>query len=117
MADKLAVWLYGDHVASIERDRRGPRLTYTDTALERYSLGTPLLTLALPVAERTYPQGVVRRGLRRGITNRCCVVLCAGSPGSARVPICGKYHMVASPEYDSQFVLVTNETIVFHASR
>lgn len=60
MADKLAVWLYGDHVASIERDRRGPRLTYTDTALERYSLGTPLLTLALPVAERTYPQGVVR---------------------------------------------------------
>lgn len=60
MADELAVWLYGDHVASIEHDRRGPRLTYTDTALARYPLGTPLLTLPLPVAARTYPQGVVR---------------------------------------------------------
>ncbi len=60
MANELAVWLYGDHVASIERDRRGSRLTYTDTALERYPLGTPLLTLSLPVAARTYPQGVVR---------------------------------------------------------
>ncbi len=60
MTDGLSVWLYGDHVASIERDRRGPRLTYTDTALERYPLGTPLLTLSLPVATRTYPQGMVR---------------------------------------------------------
>lgn len=60
MAEELAVWLYGDHVASIERHRREPRLTYTDAALERYPLGTPLLTLALPVATRTYPQAVVR---------------------------------------------------------
>jgi len=60
VADELAVWLYGDHVASIEHDRRGPRLTYTDTTLARYPLGTPLLTLPLPVAARTYPQGVVR---------------------------------------------------------
>lgn len=60
MTDELAVWLHGDHVASIERDRRGPRLTYTDTALGRYQLGTPLLALSLPVAARTYPQGVVR---------------------------------------------------------
>jgi serine/threonine-protein kinase HipA len=60
MADELAVWLYGDQVATIDRDRRGPRLTYTATALESYELGTPLLTLALPVAPRTFPQGVVR---------------------------------------------------------
>ena len=60
MADELAVWLYGDHVASIEHDRRGPRLTYTDTALERNPLGTPLLALSLPVTARTHPQGVVR---------------------------------------------------------
>lgn len=60
MAEALAVWLYGDHVATVERDRRGPRLTYTDTALARYELGTPLLTLSLPVDRRTYPQGVVR---------------------------------------------------------
>ncbi|MGH9303760.1 MAG: HipA domain-containing protein [Acidimicrobiales bacterium] len=60
MAEELAVWLYGDHVATIRADRRGPRLTYTDTALGRYALGTPLLTLSLPVAARTYPQGMVR---------------------------------------------------------
>lgn len=60
MADKLAVWLDGDHVASIERDRRGPRLTYTEMAFRRYALGTPLLALSLPVQTRTHPQGVVR---------------------------------------------------------
>jgi serine/threonine-protein kinase HipA len=60
MADELAVWLYGDHVATIERDRSGPRLRYTDAVLERYALGTPLLTLALPVTERRYPSGVVQ---------------------------------------------------------
>ena len=32
----------------------------------------------------------------------------------ASVPICDRYDMVDSPEYDCQFVLVTNETIVFH---
>jgi serine/threonine-protein kinase HipA len=60
VADKLAVWLYGDHVASIERDRRGPRLTYTELALGQYPLGTPLLALSLPIQTRTHPQGVVR---------------------------------------------------------
>jgi serine/threonine-protein kinase HipA len=60
MANELTVWLYGDQVATIDSDRRGPRLTYTPTALERYELGTPLLTLALPVSPRPYPQGVVR---------------------------------------------------------
>lgn len=60
MAGELAVWLYGDLVATIERDRGGPRLTYSATALERYELGTPLLTVSLPVAPRAYPQGVVR---------------------------------------------------------
>jgi serine/threonine-protein kinase HipA len=65
MTSELAIWLYGDHVATVSRDRRGPRLTYTATALARYALGTPLLTLALPVAERTYPQRVVRSFLSR----------------------------------------------------
>jgi serine/threonine-protein kinase HipA len=60
VADELAVWLYGEQVATVARDRRGPRLTYSAAALERYELGTPLLALALPVAPRTYPQGVVR---------------------------------------------------------
>lgn len=60
MADELAVWLYGDRIALIDRERGRPRLVYTDEALERYALGTPLLSLALPVDTRKYPQGVVR---------------------------------------------------------
>ena len=60
MADELAVWLYGEKVAVIERERDRPRLTYTEEALNRYPLGTPLLSLALPVSARRYTQGIVR---------------------------------------------------------
>jgi serine/threonine-protein kinase HipA len=60
VADELAVWLYGDRVATIEPARRRPRLRYTEDALARYALGTPLLSLSLPVSNRRYPQGVVR---------------------------------------------------------
>jgi serine/threonine-protein kinase HipA len=60
VGEELAVWLYGDNVATIDRDRRGPRLTYTARAIDLYDLGTPLLSLALPVAHRSYQQGVVR---------------------------------------------------------
>lgn len=60
MADELAVWLYGERVAVIDRERGRPRLLYTDDALERYALGTPLLSLSLPVGNRRYPQGIVR---------------------------------------------------------
>lgn len=59
-ADELAVWLYGDHVATIERHQGRPRLTYTQAALDRYALGTPLLSLSLPVRAERFPQGVVR---------------------------------------------------------
>lgn len=60
MADQLAVWLYGERVAIIDRDRGRPRLVYTSEALRRYALGTPLLSLSLPVGERRYTQGIVR---------------------------------------------------------
>lgn len=61
MADELAVWLYGERVATIDRGRRGhPQLTYADEALVRYDLGTPLLSLALPVGTERYTQGVAR---------------------------------------------------------
>ena len=63
MAEELAVWLYGDRVATIDRKRGRPRLAYTEEALERYDLGTPLLSLSLPVTSERYPQGVVRRFL------------------------------------------------------
>lgn len=60
MADELLVWLYGDPVALIDRERGRSRLVYTSEALGRYPLGTPLLSLSLPVANRRYSQGVVR---------------------------------------------------------
>ncbi len=60
MAEELAVWLYGERVAVIDRDRDRPRLAYTEEALRKYPLGTPLLSLSLPVSSRRYTQGVVR---------------------------------------------------------
>jgi serine/threonine-protein kinase HipA len=60
MADELAVWLYGVRVAVIDRDRDRPRLAYTEEALSRYPLGTPLISLSLPVSARRYTQGIVR---------------------------------------------------------
>jgi serine/threonine-protein kinase HipA len=60
MADELAVWLYGEQVALVDRERGRPRLVYTSEALARYTLGTPLLSLSLPVDKRRYPQGIVR---------------------------------------------------------
>lgn len=60
MADELAVWLYGERVATIDRKRGRPRLAYTEEALDRYDLGTPLLSLALPIGTERYTQGVTR---------------------------------------------------------
>jgi serine/threonine-protein kinase HipA len=60
VADELAVWLYGERVAVIDRERDRLRLTYTEEALGRYPLGTPLLSLSLPVSSRRYAQGIVR---------------------------------------------------------
>jgi serine/threonine-protein kinase HipA len=54
------VWLYGERVAVTDRPRGRPRLAYTSEALDRYALGTPLLSLSLPVDERRYPQGLAR---------------------------------------------------------
>ena len=60
MADELVVWLYGSCVATIDSERRRPRLTYTDEARGLYSPGTPLLSLSLPVRAERFSQGVVR---------------------------------------------------------
>jgi serine/threonine-protein kinase HipA len=60
VAEKLAVWLYGDCVAIVDQERGRSRLTYTRTALDRYPLGTPLLSLALPVRPERHTQGAVR---------------------------------------------------------
>jgi len=58
-SDALAIWLYGERVARVERHRSRLQLTYTSEALETYQLGIPLLSLALPVSERAFPSGIV----------------------------------------------------------
>jgi len=60
MADELAVWLYGERVATIDRKRGRPRLAYTEETLGRYDLATPLLSLSLPVGTKRYTQGITR---------------------------------------------------------
>lgn len=60
MEDELSVWLYGARVAVIGRERDRLRLTYSEEALTTYPLGTPLLSLSLPVSSRRYTHGVVR---------------------------------------------------------
>jgi serine/threonine-protein kinase HipA len=52
--------MYGKNVATIVRERGRPRLAYTQEALDNFQLGTPLLSLSLPLTNRQYPQGTVR---------------------------------------------------------
>ncbi len=58
--DRLAVWLYGVHVATVEERDRRLRLRYTDQALSRFAPGSPLLSLSLPLTDRPFTQGVAR---------------------------------------------------------
>ena len=60
MGEALAVWLGGTKAALVEQERGKLRLAYTQDALDRYPLGSPLLSLSLPLTSRRYPQGVVR---------------------------------------------------------
>lgn len=61
MADELAVWLYGDHVATASREPNSRlRLRYTPTALAKYELGTPLLSIGLPLTDVAYANAKTR---------------------------------------------------------
>lgn len=61
MPEPLAVWLYGLRVARITIDRRNRlALQYTDEALRSHPLGSPLLTVAMPLSSQRYPHGVTR---------------------------------------------------------
>ncbi|MDE3192589.1 MAG: HipA domain-containing protein [Chloroflexota bacterium] len=57
---ELAVWLYGQRVALVTQARGRMRLSYTEEALRTYALGTPLLSLALPLRPEPYTHGLVR---------------------------------------------------------
>ena len=60
MGQALAIWLAETKVALVEQERGKLRLTYTQDALDRFPLGSPLLSLSLPLTPRRYPEGVVR---------------------------------------------------------
>ena len=60
MADDLTVWLYGINTATITEVRNRLRLTYTGDALIEYALGTPVLSVALPLTDVHFAQGPTR---------------------------------------------------------
>ncbi len=60
MSDRLAIWLYGTKVATVEQERRRMRLQYTPKAIQAFPAGTPLLSLQLGITGERYPNGVVR---------------------------------------------------------
>ncbi|MEI6446697.1 MAG: HipA domain-containing protein [Actinomycetes bacterium] len=55
--DELAVWLYGERVAIVDRERGRIGLRYTEEALARHDLGSPVLSLSLPVSKTRFTQG------------------------------------------------------------
>lgn len=57
MADELTVWLYGINTATITEVRNRLRLVYTGDALIEYALGTPVLSVALPLTDVHFTQG------------------------------------------------------------
>jgi serine/threonine-protein kinase HipA len=88
VADELAVWLYGDRVAVLDEERHRPRLVYTENALSRYPLGTPLLSLSLPVRPERHPQGVVRPFLDGLLPE-----------GESRLAVARDFNVLASDSY------------------
>ena len=60
MADELTVWLHGIKTATITEVRNRLRLVYTGDALIEYALGTPVLSVALPLTDVHFAQGPTR---------------------------------------------------------
>lgn len=59
--DALAIWLYGQPVAIVEKQRNARlRLSYTEQALAAFEGGTPLLSLALPLSREKYANAATR---------------------------------------------------------
>lgn len=60
MSDGLALWLNGTRVATLRQERARLVLEYTDEAFQRFPLGSPVLSLDLPMVRRRYTHGKVR---------------------------------------------------------
>jgi serine/threonine-protein kinase HipA len=60
MRDGLALWLHGTRVATLHRERTRLFLEYAGEAFGRFPLGSPLLSLDLPMVRQRYIHGKVR---------------------------------------------------------
>lgn len=60
MGDRLAIWLYGTKVATVESERRRMRMQYTADAVRSFPAGTPLLSLQLALSPRRFPNSSAR---------------------------------------------------------
>ena len=59
-APALDIWLHGELVAGVSERRTGKlQLRYTDAAMDRWTVGRPLLSVSMPLAPSVYPPGVV----------------------------------------------------------
>jgi HipA-like protein len=73
VADELGVWLYGERTALVADNRNRQRLGYTTEALAKYELGTPLLSIGLPLTDVPFAPAVTRSfldGLLRDVSLR-----------------------------------------------
>lgn len=55
--ERLSVWMYGRHVATLTRGRDRLGLAYTMEAQAFYDVNTPLLSVSLPVSPLAFPHG------------------------------------------------------------
>jgi serine/threonine-protein kinase HipA len=60
VGDRLAIWLYGTKVATVESERRRMRMQYTADAVRSFPAGTPLLSLQLALSPRRFPNSSAR---------------------------------------------------------
>jgi serine/threonine-protein kinase HipA len=85
----LSIWLYGICVALVEQgSHRRLRLRYTDEALRQVRLGTPLLSLNLPVAEPPFANAQTRAFLDGLLPE-----------GETRATIAAEFHLVAADTF------------------
>src|SRR5690606_32213130 len=89
MADGLSIWLDGTLVSRVEEGRNGRlRLQYTDEARARFGLGTPLLSLDLPIVDQAFPNARTRAFLDGLLPE-----------GDTRATIAAQFNLVANDTF------------------
>lgn len=84
----LGVWLHASRVARVREKSGRLRLEYTNEAFDGYELGSPVLSVSLPLVATSYPNGVTRAFLEGLLPE-----------GAARNEIAAELGLVASNTY------------------